>query len=94
MQSGFVRLIPAAPYRSITINGRTYSCAAGSAIDVPFFDAPIMTANGWCQICAVGPTSARPTAPTFNQFFHDTTLGLTIVWEGAAWRNPANGSAV
>jgi len=35
---------------SITVNGRTYTCAIGSTIDVPDFDAEVMGANGWLII--------------------------------------------
>ena len=32
---------------TITVNGRTYTCAVGSSIQVPDFDALALSANGW-----------------------------------------------
>jgi hypothetical protein len=29
------------------VSGRTYSSQPGSAINIPFFDAPLLAANGW-----------------------------------------------
>jgi hypothetical protein len=76
-------------------NGRTYVCAAGATIDAPDFDAWILMANGFIALAAgVGATAQRPSKPSPGQNFHDTSLNLTIVWEGSAWRNPATGSVV
>ena len=81
---------------SITVNGRTYTCAANGIIDVPAMDAPILAANNWAQVAGSGSTAQRPTNPFFMQLYHDTSIsgGTTIVWEGSAWRNPASGAAV
>ena len=79
---------------SLTVNGRTYSCAAGATIDVPNMDASIFAANGWCAVAGSGTTAQRPTTPFFGQLYHDTTLNYTVVWEGSAWRNPATGASV
>lgn len=75
-----VRLIPAnGKAATITVNNRTYTCAAGATIDVPDFDAYQMTANNWVTLGAtVGATSARPTKPSPGQTFHDTTLNITV----------------
>jgi hypothetical protein len=91
-----IRLMPAGSGKitTMTVNGRTYTCALGATIDVPDFDAFVLTANGWIQVAPVGATSQRPAKPGIQQFFHDTTLAKTIIWEGAAWRDPATGSAV
>ena len=89
-------LPPNAAASSITVNGRFYSCAAGSFIDVPDHDAFIMETNGWTIAAhgGVGVTAARPTTPQKNQLFFDSTLGYSIVWTGASWVNPANGNVV
>lgn len=81
---------------TIKVNGRSYTCALGSTIDVPDVDGPVMMANGWTTASTggVGATSARPTNPTQGQEFHDTTLGYTIKFEGKVWRNPTNGAAI
>ena len=79
---------------SITVNGRTYSCAASGTISVPYMDAYVVAANGWAQVAGSGTTAQRPTTPFFGQLYHDNTLGYTIIWEGAAWRQPSTGSAI
>ena len=93
-----IRMFPPADglHPTISVNGRTYTCAAGSTIDVPDFDANVMAANGWTKAAlgGVGATTARPTNPTQGMQFHDITLGFTIVFEGKTWRNPATGAAV
>ena len=80
----------------ITVNGRTYSCAAGSTIDVPDFDAQVLMANGWSTAAAggAGLTANRPANPTKGMQFHDTTLNSTVVYDGRTWRNPKTGAAV
>jgi hypothetical protein len=98
-----VRLMPPANgLSSVTTpaNGRSYTCASGSTIDVPDFDAFVLRANGWVNaagggatVSAVGATAARPANPSKQQTFHDTTLGKTIVFDGKTWRDPATGSA-
>ena len=69
---------------SITVNGRSYTCALGSTLDVPDQDAQIMLANGWTPGTAgqVGATAARPTATAKGLEFHDTTLGKTLIHDG------------
>ncbi len=98
------RLMPPAngaanPY---TFQGRQYSCAAGSTIDVHDdtgapFDETALASNGWTptSTLGVGPTSARPTSVAkARDTFVDTTLGALIVFDGATWRNPVTGAAV
>lgn len=81
---------------SITVNGRAYSCAVGSTIDVPDQDAAVMTANGWLAAApgGAGATGARPVNPLKGTQFHDATLGYNIIWDGKAWRNPTSGASV
>ena len=94
-QATTVRLLPPnGAAKSIVLNGRTITCAAGGTVDVPFADASVLSANGWIQVAGSGTTAQRPVNPFNNQFYHDTTLNLTLVWEGAAWRNPASGASV
>ena len=80
---------------SISVNGRSYTCALGSTLDVPDQDAQIMLANGWTPGTAgqVGATAARP-AGVRGVEFHDTTLGKTVIHDGKVWRDPATGAAV
>lgn len=93
-----MRIMPPADglHGSITVNGRSYSCALGATIDVPDQDGQVMTHNGWTVSATggAGATVARPANPFKNQQFHDTTLGFNIVWDGKAWRNPTSGAAV
>lgn len=89
-------LPPNAAAASITVNGRLYTCAAASFIDVPDHDASIMETNGWTIAAhgGVGATAARPATPQKNQLFFDSTLGYSIKWTGKSWINPANGNVV
>jgi hypothetical protein len=91
-----IRLMPAGSGKitTMTVNGRAYSCALGATIDVPDFDAFVLGANGWIQVAPVGTTAQRPAKPGVGNFFHDTTVGKIIIFEGAAWRDPATGTAV
>lgn len=90
-----VRFIPPnGKANSIAVNGRTYSCAANSYIDVPFLDEGIVSANGWVQVAGSGTTAQRPNPAFPGQLYHDTTLNYVVVFEGSAWRNPASGAAV
>lgn len=84
-----------------TINGRTYTCAAGATIDIPDFDARVLGANGWVNAAGngivestVGTTAQRPARPSPGQTFHDTTLGFIVAFDGRSWRNPATGAVV
>jgi hypothetical protein len=82
---------------SITVFGRSYTCAAGAYLDVPDSDAFIMETNGWVIAAhmGVGATSGRPTTNLVKgKRYFDSTLGYTIVWTGASWINPSNGNVV
>lgn len=91
-----IRMMPPADglHPAITVNGRSYTCAAGATIDVPDFDAVVMETNGWTPAApGVGLTATRPASPGKGQEFHDTTLGFTIKFDGKVWRNPNTGAA-
>lgn len=93
-----MRVMPPADglHPTITVNGRTYTCASGATIDVPDGDGVIMEVNGWtvAATSGAGATTARPANPLKGQEFHDTTLNFNIKWDGKAWRNPNTGAAV
>ena len=92
-----IRLMPAGNGKTTTatVNGRKYTCALGSTIDVVDFDAyALMSAAGWIQVAPVGSTAQRTPQPGIGAIFHDTTVGKLIIFEGAAWRDPATGGAV
>lgn len=87
---------------TMTVNGRQYSAAQGSTLDVPDFDANILEANGWLHLGSVGPTASRPAADSLPQGiqsigagyrFIDTTLGAAIVFTGLGWVNAVTGAA-
>jgi hypothetical protein len=76
-----VRVFPPAPGATGTANGRSYSTS--SYLDVPDFDAAVLSANGWVSLGAnchgmVGPTSARPNPPGGS--YYDTSLALLVTW--------------
>jgi hypothetical protein len=91
-----MRLSPPADglHPAITVNGRSYTCAAGSTLDVPDNDALVMAANGWINHGAVAASTARPTNPQKGDAIFDSTLGITIKFDGKVWRSPVNGAAV
>lgn len=79
-----------------TVNGRTYTVAVGSVLNVPDFDANVLEANGWHHNGAVATTAARPVLGVKDRGYKlvDSTLGATITWDGVQWRNPATGAIV
>jgi hypothetical protein len=86
---------PTSGSTSITVHGRTYSCAVGGVLDVTDQDAVVMTANGWTAVSYnVGTTAQRPAVPTRGMAYTDTTISKNIVWDGAKWRDPLTGNAV
>lgn len=92
-----MRVMPPADglHPSITVNGRSYTCALGATIDVPDQDGSVMTHNGWIAAApGAAATTARPSAPLKGATFHDTTLGFNIVFDGKVWRNPTSGAQV
>jgi hypothetical protein len=92
-----IRVLPprSGLHPTITINGRVYTCAQGSALDIPDFDAQIAIANDW-TICGKtsGTTANRPAKPSRSDTHLDTTLGYIVVFDGFVWRNPATGASV
>jgi hypothetical protein len=85
---------------AIIVNGRTYNPSLGTAIDAPDFDSQPLQANNWTYVAVSGSTASRPSgslgaAPAARGgHYFDITLGYVIVYDGATWRNPANGNAV
>jgi hypothetical protein len=99
------RMLPpvAVAVQTMAVNGRSYSAAPGTVVDVPDADGQVLAAAGWTKVAFSGPTTSRPTtsAANGNYFlaarglsFLDTTLNALIVFDGLTWRNPATGAAV
>jgi hypothetical protein len=95
------RLLPpvAVTNQTVIANGRTYTAAPGSFLDVADDDSMVLEANGWTFVAFSGPTTARPgnmltsvpmATPGFR--FYDTTLAALAIWDGATWRSPAGAS--
>jgi hypothetical protein len=85
--------------KTSVVNGRSYTCAAGAAIDVPDADGVALQGAGWQASCRgyAGASSARPTdvgVGSAGLEFLDSTLGITIVYDNFNWRNPATGAIV
>jgi hypothetical protein len=91
---------PVTSQQTMVVNGRTYSAAPGSVLDVPDMDGAVLAANGWIRVAASGTTAQRPTSTSApfraapEARYWDSTLGKLIFFDGIAWRDPANGSAV
>jgi protoporphyrinogen oxidase len=87
------------PTTTTVVFGRTYTAALGSVVAaVPEGDANQLEANGWIKVATngSGTTAARPVNSNVWRNFHyfDSTLGYVVVYDGAAWRNPASGASV
>ena len=82
--------------QNISVNGRSYSATPGSTLTVPDMDITTLGANGWTVVALVGTTTQRLAyaTPHIGLFWHDTTLGFLVVYEGTTWRNPASGASV
>lgn len=85
-------------HNTIIVNGRTYTQTPGNTLDVPDFDAVIMTANGWLPAerdATVGTTAQRPANPTHGQTFIDTTASALITYDakGKTWRHHLTGAS-
>ena len=81
--------------------GQSYSLVPGTIYDLPAHIADFLKVNGFAVLGTSGPTSSRPTTsspfPTtavVGSVHVDMTLGYSVVWDGTAWRNPANGNSV
>lgn len=87
---------------TVTVNGRTYTCAVGSVITVPDFDAVELLSNGWLRSAnnGSGTTAQRPAAnpatgtpaPQVGTEYYDSTVGANIIWNGKNWIHHATGA--
>jgi hypothetical protein len=94
-----VRMLPPADglRPSFTVPGtlRSYTAALGAFVDAPDFDALVLRSNGWTQMAgSVGTTAQRPAAPARGVSYFDTTLAVTIHFDGLVWRATSSGTAV
>jgi hypothetical protein len=96
------RMLPPiqAAYQSRTVNGRIYTAAPGAVLDVPDFDAVMLSANGWIDVAPSGTTAQRPIG-SLGQYnasagfeYFDTTLSKINISDGQNWRDPATGGVV
>lgn len=75
---------------------RTYSCAAGSNIQVPDFDVQAMISAGWVAASAtnVNTVSVRPANPTIGTVVLDSTINAMVVYLGpkAGWVHHGTGA--
>src|ERR1700747_3093127 len=97
-----IRLLPPVEpaLQTRIVNGRSYTAAPGNVVDVYDADAEVLSGNSWTVIAPSGPTSARPTG-TLGQYtatpgflYYDTTISKLIIFDGANWRSPVDGSSV
>lgn len=74
-------------------DGRTYTVAANSFIDVP--DGDSRTMHGFVNAGLVGTTAQRPVNAAAGAHFIDTTAAKVVVSDGAgSWRDPFTGGVV
>jgi hypothetical protein len=79
---------------------RSYSCAVGSTVSVPDFDAALMMSAGWVNSTGAarggaGTTAQRPAAPLMGMVFNDSTVGAAVVYLGpkGGWVHHATGAS-
>ncbi len=92
-----IRLLPPATGNAThKCADRNYPGTAGTPLDVPEHDVPILVANGWiiCAAGGVGATAARPLNPRKGAEFSDTTVGAEIIFDGVTWRHAVTGASV
>ena len=100
-----VRLFPAlnVALQNLTINGRAYASTPGNVVDVIDADAGFLAANGWIRVAPSGTSLQRPGlslasgnygVAAAGTYFYDSTVGKLIIFDGAKWRSPNDGSAV
>jgi hypothetical protein len=80
---------------------RYYTAGLGSTVDAQGLvdaDAAVISSQGFIPVALVGTTAARNSTPAsywrVGQQFLDSTLGITLIWNGSAFINPATGGAV
>jgi hypothetical protein len=85
---------------AVTVNGRSILPSA-SPVDDTYEATASLVGAGWVRVCRAGTTAERPTtsaqepSPAVRGLLYlDTTLGLVIGFDGAAWRDPVTGNAV
>jgi len=91
------RMLPPAGGATTKVFNRTYSAAAGVSVSgVPEFDADMLESNGWIKSSSggSGTTAERPATPRVGHSFYDSTLGVTVVFDGRVWRNSTTAASV
>ena len=93
-------MLPSTKAKNITVNGRNFTATMGTPVIVADQDASILSANGWlyssgAQSLGAGTTANRPTTGLIpGATYTDSTLGYTIVYDGATWRHQNTGASV
>jgi hypothetical protein len=82
--------------RKVTVEGREYSVPEGQDfVDVASRDARyIVFCWAWLDWGLVGPTAGRPLQPPKMTTYIDTDIGVTLLFDGENWRDPASGEAL
>jgi lysophospholipase L1-like esterase len=91
-----IRLTPPSGITSMQANGRTYTCAQGSSISVPDFDAAVLMSNGWTVVNASLLTVLAANVPSTAYQGAGVVLqdenGVVYSWSGSVYE-PASISA-
>lgn len=69
----------------------SYARSPTGYVDAHHNHSYTLSANGWAQIAASGPTSSRPAPTTRGELFIDTTLNAMIAADGRVWRDVLTG---
>ena len=73
---------------------RPYIPVPGTIVSTIDGDTVQLAPRGWMLLPTFGTTAQRPVAPTVSAgaLYVDQTLSITVVWDGANWRNVTTGA--
>jgi hypothetical protein len=98
------RVLSTATVRSPTAlsNGQRVAPVPGAFLDIDDFLANQLCLSGWVRVGTVGTTAERPSASPLvgagmaqqGDLHIDKSLSLSVIFDGASWRDPATGAIV
>jgi len=73
---------------------RPYIPVAGTIVTTLDGDIVQLQPRGWMLVPAFGTTANRPATNNLaaGTMYVDTTLSITVIWDGANWRNVTSGA--
>jgi len=76
------------------VDQRPYIAVPGSIVQALADDAVQISPYGWMLLPTFGTTAQRPATNNLaaGTMYVDQTLSITVVWDGANWRNVTTGA--